>query len=179
MSNRRWLGHCIFTGLLLGGLFLIPDTSPAHPLGNFSISHYTGIQIAQDSIELHYVLDMAEIPTFQELQDTGLTPEAEHPSVHGYLAQKTEALKAGLLLEVNDQRLTLQVVSSEILFPPGAGGLPTLKLGVVYRTPLDPASGRHTVLSALPRQQFPGPGRLARDYSQDQCWYHTDTQLGP
>src|SRR5262249_40257088 len=116
MSNRRWLGHCIFTGLLLGGLFLTPDTSPAHPLGNFSISHYTGIQIAQDSIELRYVLDMAEIPTFQELQDTDLVPEAEHPSVHGYLAQKTEALRTGLLLEVNNQRLPLQVVSSEILF---------------------------------------------------------------
>jgi ABC-type nickel/cobalt efflux system permease component RcnA len=125
--------------VLLGGLFLIPATSPAHPLGNFSISHYTGIQIAQDSIELCYVLDMAEIPTFQELQDTGLAPEVGHSSVHGYLAQKIEALKAELLLEVHGQRLTLQVVSSEILFPPGAGGLPTLKLGVVYRTPLDPA----------------------------------------
>jgi nickel/cobalt transporter (NicO) family protein len=72
MGNKRWLGHCICTGVLLGGLCLIPDTSPAHPLGNFSISHYTGIQIAQDSIELRYVLDMAEIPAFQELQDTGL-----------------------------------------------------------------------------------------------------------
>jgi ABC-type nickel/cobalt efflux system permease component RcnA len=139
MGNRRWLEYGICTGLLLAGLFLIPDTSPAHPLGNFSISHYTGIQIAQDSIELRYVLDMAEIPTFQELQDTGLAPEVEHPRVQGYLAQKTEVLKAGLLLEVNGQGLALQVVSSEILFPPGAGGLPTLKLGVVYRTPLDPA----------------------------------------
>src|SRR5262245_49660080 len=156
MSNRRWLGHCIFTGLLLGGLFLTPDTSPAHPLGNFSISHYTGIQIAQDSIELRYVLDMAEIPTFQELQDTDLVPEAEHPSVHGYLAQKTEALRTGLLLEVNNQRLPLQVVSSEILFPPGAGGLPTLKLGVVYRTPLDPAPA-DTVYYLLYRDRnFPG-----------------------
>jgi nickel/cobalt exporter len=157
MSNRRWLGHCIFTGLMLGGLFLIPDTGPAHPLGNFSISHYTGIQIAQNSIELRYVLDMAEIPTFQELQDTGLAPEAEHPSVHGYLAQKTEALKAGLLLEVNEQRLTLQVVSSEILFPPGAGGLPTLKLGIVYRTPLTPAPA--DILCSLHYRDSNFPGR--------------------
>jgi ABC-type nickel/cobalt efflux system permease component RcnA len=156
MSNRRWLGHCIFTGLLLGGLFLTPDTSPAHPLGNFSISHYTGIQIAQDSIELRYVLDMAEIPTFQELQDTDLAPEAEHPSVHGYLAQKTEALRTGLLLEVNNQRLPLQVVSSEILFPPGAGGLPTLKLGVVYRTPLDPAPADTLYYLLYRDSNFPG-----------------------
>jgi nickel/cobalt exporter len=156
MGNRRWLVHGILTGVLLGGLFLIPDTSPAHPLGNFSISHYTGIQIAQDSIELHYVLDMAEIPTFQELQDTGLVPEAGHPSVHGYLAQKTEALKAELLLEVHGQRLTLQVVSSEILFPPGAGGLPTLKLGVVYRTPLDPALADTLYYLHYRDSNFPG-----------------------
>ena len=156
MGNRRWLAHGIGAGLLLAGLFLIPDTSPAHPLGNFSISHYTSIQIAQDSIELRYILDMAEIPTFQELQDTGLAPEVEHPSVHGYLTQKTEVLKAGLLLEVNGQGLTLQVVSSEILFPPGAGGLPTLKLGVVYRTPLDPTSA-DTMYSLHYRDgNFPG-----------------------
>jgi ABC-type nickel/cobalt efflux system permease component RcnA len=142
--------------LLLGGLCLIPDTGPAHPLGNFSISHYTGIQIAQDNIELHYVLDMAEIPTFQELQDTGLTPEAEHPSVPGYLAQKTEALKAGLLLEVNAQRLPLQVMSSEILFPPGAGGLPTLKLGVVYRTPLAPTPADTLYSLHYRDSNFPG-----------------------
>jgi ABC-type nickel/cobalt efflux system permease component RcnA len=142
--------------LLLGALFLIPDTSPAHPLGNFSISHYTSIQIAQDSIELRYVLDMAEIPTFQELQDTGLAPEAEHPTVYGYLAQKTEALKAGLLLEVNEQRLPLQVVSSEILFPPGAGGLPTLKLGVVYRTPLAPAPADTLYSLHYRDRNFPG-----------------------
>src|SRR5262245_61219163 len=156
MGNRRWLAHGIGAGLLLAGLFLIPDTSPAHPLGNFSISHYTSIQIAEDSIELRYVLDMAEIPTFQELQDTGLTPEVEHPRVQGYLAQKTEVLKTGLLLEVNSQSLTLQVVSSEILFPPGAGGLPTLKLGVVYRTPLNPAQA-DTMHSLYYRDSnFPG-----------------------
>ena len=38
-----------------------PDASSAHPLGNFSISHYTDIQIAQDSIELRLCPHMAEI----------------------------------------------------------------------------------------------------------------------
>jgi ABC-type nickel/cobalt efflux system permease component RcnA len=76
--------------------------------------------------------------------------------VHGYLAQKTEALKAGLLLEVNEQRLTLRLVSSEILFPPGAGGLPTLKLGVVYRTPLAPAPADTLYSLHYRDRNFPG-----------------------
>jgi len=91
--------------------------------------------VTQEAVELHYLLDLAEIPTFQELQETGMVPQAGHPSVTPYLARQSDVLRAGLELEVNGRRLTLQVVSSEVLFPPGAGGLPTLKLGILYRAP--------------------------------------------
>lgn len=91
-------------------------------------------------VELRYLLDMAEIPTFQEIQETGIVPQVGHPSLSGYLARQTERLKEGLLLEVNGRRLPLQGVTSEVLFPPGAGGLPTLKLGLLYRARLDPAA---------------------------------------
>ena len=117
-------------------LLLSPQRAAPHPLGNFSISHYTRIHITPDAIELHYLLDMAEIPTFQEVQDTGLVVDVHHPSVQGYLAQRAEALQTGLVLEVDGQRLVLENVARQIFFPPGAGGLPTLKLGLVYRTPL-------------------------------------------
>src|SRR6476646_4677890 len=40
----------------------------AHPLGNFTINHYSHIEIGERQIKLRYVIDMAEIPTFQELQ---------------------------------------------------------------------------------------------------------------
>ena len=52
--------------------------------------------------------------------------------------------------------LPLQVVSSEVLFPPGAGGLPTLKLGVVYRTPLDPAPADTLYSLHYRDSNFPG-----------------------
>jgi len=120
----------------------LPAAVAAHPLGNFSISHYTPIRIVSDHVELRYVIDMAEIPTFQELQTTGLVPEAGHPTIAPYLARRAAALSDGLRLEVNGQRLPIQVVEHEAIFPAGAGGLPTLKLGVVYRAPLDGASRR-------------------------------------
>jgi len=93
--------------------------------------------MTREGIELRYVLDMAEIPTFMELQETGLVPEVGHPSLQGYLDRQTVALQDGLLVEVNGQRLPLQGVSSEIVCPPGAGDLPTLKLEIVYRAVLE------------------------------------------
>jgi len=83
------------------------------------------------------MVDMAEIPTFLEMQESGMVPEAGHPSVRGYLDRQTAVLQEGLRVEMNGQRLSLQGVSSEIVFPPGAGELPTLKLGIVYQAPLE------------------------------------------
>ena len=108
----------------------------AHPLGNFSISHYAGLELQADAIQIRYLIDMAEIPTFQEIQERGLVAEAGHPSVGPWLASAAEMLARGLRVEVDGRRLPLTATAKEIIFPPGAGGLPTLKLGVVYRAPL-------------------------------------------
>jgi len=124
--------------LAVHGVYLVaPPLALAHPLGNFSISRYAGLRIAQNGIELRYLLDMAEIPTFLEIQESGIIPEVGHPSLRGYLDRQTVLLQEGLRVEVNGQRLPLQGVASEIVFPPGAGDLLTLKLGIVYRASLE------------------------------------------
>jgi hypothetical protein len=83
------------------GLALLAASAPAraHPLGNVSISQYTGIRVGADAVELRYLVDLAEIPTFQEIQDTGIVPEPGHASLQGYLPRRAEALKEGLRLE--------------------------------------------------------------------------------
>jgi ABC-type nickel/cobalt efflux system permease component RcnA len=106
-------------------------------MGNFSISHYTGIRVEPNGIVLFYLIDMAEIPAFQEIQETGIIPEEGHPGLTEYLARKTAALKNGLLLEVNGRRFPLRRESSQVIFPPGAGGLPTMKIGARYRATLE------------------------------------------
>jgi ABC-type nickel/cobalt efflux system permease component RcnA len=109
-------------------------------MGNFSISHYTGLRILPGAIELRYLLDLAEIPTFQEIQDTGIVPEADHPSLAPYINGKAETLKTALRLELNGRRLELETGARQVRFTPGVGGLPTMKLGVVYRVPLETAA---------------------------------------
>ena len=130
--RRRWL-----IGLALAGFMVLPRAGLAHPLGNFSVNRYAGLRLAADGVELRYIVDMAEIPTFQEIQETGIVPEPDHPSVGPWASRKAEALREGLTLEVNGHRLALEVASREVIFPPGAGGLPTLKIGIRYRVPLD------------------------------------------
>src|SRR5882672_8097837 len=124
--------------LLLHGVTCVaPPASFAHPLGNFSINHYAGLRIGQEGLELRYLIDMAEIPTFLAIQENGMVPAVGHPSVRAYLDRQTAVLQAGLRVEVNGQRLSLQGVSSEVVFTPGAGELPTLKFGIVYRAALE------------------------------------------
>ena len=144
--------------LLVGyGISLVaPPPSLAHPLGNFSISRYAGLRLAQHGIELRYLLDMAEIPAFLEMQESGIVPEVGHASLRGYLDRQTVLLQAGLHLEVNGQRLLLQGVASEVVFPPGAGDLPTLKLGIVYRVALEAPCGEAPCHLSYRDSNFPG-----------------------
>ena len=120
-------------------VFLLVTSSQvtAHPLGNFSISHYSAIRVGKEAVELRYIIDMAEIPTFQEIQEVGFVPQVGEPSVEAYLMRKSESLSDGLTLEVNGQRLPLRAESREIIFPPGAGGLPTMKIGILYKAKLN------------------------------------------
>lgn len=49
-------------------ILLAASTLWAHPMGNFSVSHYSRIEITARGANIRYVLELAEIPTFQLLQ---------------------------------------------------------------------------------------------------------------
>ncbi len=138
VSSRGWKIFARLSARKLGaalaavGLILFPSSASAHPMGNFSISHYTGIRITPDFIELRYIIDMAEIPTFQEMQQSGIAARPDDPSVTAFVASKAAAFAQGLQLSLNGHQLPLRVVSQEVIFPPGAGNLPTMKFGFTY-----------------------------------------------
>ena len=45
-----------------------PSLADAHPLGNFTVNRYARIELYSDAVRVRYVLDMAEIPAFQEIE---------------------------------------------------------------------------------------------------------------
>jgi hypothetical protein len=42
-------------------LALTPRPASAHPLGNFTINHYSALTVQSDRVQVIYVLDMPEI----------------------------------------------------------------------------------------------------------------------
>jgi high-affinity nickel-transport protein len=132
------------------GMFLLPfvlilsaTASFAHPMGNFSINHYSKVTVKPGSIEIRYLIDMAEIPTFQEIRQFDITPTADDPSASRYLDRQEQLLKEGLSLESDGQAVRLDAISRQVTFADGAGALPTMKIGFVFRGKLDAPAGVH------------------------------------
>ena len=54
--------------LLAVGAAFTAATAMAHPLGNFTTNQLAQVRIDERQARVHYVLDQAEIPTFQQIQ---------------------------------------------------------------------------------------------------------------
>ncbi|MBX6342508.1 MAG: nickel transporter, partial [Thermomicrobiaceae bacterium] len=144
---RLSLRPLAWLGLALAALALAPATARAHPLGNFTINHYSRLDLSGREVRLHLVVDMAEIPAFQEIRridaDGDGTPSAAEQAA--YLAAEVERLRQGLRLTLNGQDAPLRVVGQSIAFPPGQGGLSLLRIEVDFAAAL-PAGGREVAL---------------------------------
>ena len=104
----------------------------AHPLGNFTISRYSAVALGAESADVHYIIDMAEIPTYQERQTMdsdgdGAISAAEEAA---YLAAAVPALAANLRLAIDGAAVPLTPQRHVLTYPPGQGDLPTLRLEV-------------------------------------------------
>src|SRR5450432_1373954 len=80
----------------------------AHPMGNFSINHYAKIKIGDHSVEILYLVDMAEIPTYQEIRQSNLDPKEDERSADQYLARQEQLLGKGLTVEIDGQAVVLR-----------------------------------------------------------------------
>ena len=139
-------GSAVRRGVALFGIFMallggfIPEVVDAHPLGNFTINHYGRIEPAGNAVQIHYVLDMAEIPTFQDKSKIDPNPEA-------YADSKANELGRNLHLTLDGKPTALQVLTRTLSFPEGQGGLPTLRLEVLYTAELPSNAGSSVDLS--------------------------------
>ncbi|MEW6128617.1 MAG: sulfite exporter TauE/SafE family protein [Acidobacteriota bacterium] len=120
-----------FTGILLILVFSVFNQSlSAHPLGNFTVNHYSRIQIHRDRINIRYVVDMAEIPAFQTLAtlDTDNNGKPSQAALTAYGEQTAKLYAKGLSLLLDGEPLELKTLSQTVSTPDGNGGLPTLRI---------------------------------------------------
>jgi ABC-type nickel/cobalt efflux system permease component RcnA len=98
-----------------------PAAATAHPLGNFTINRFSRVEVAANRPYVLYVLDLAEIPTYQA----------------GRIDARTYArrLAAGARLQIRGDRVALVPVATALAHPRGAGGLRTTRLEALFRGP--------------------------------------------
>ena len=146
--------------LVLVAFFAFAASASAHPLGNFSINHLAVVSTGGGDVRVHYVLDQAEIPTFQErdLSDAAV------------LARKRAEVAKRLVLTVDGRRVPLVAAGAPVLtHPEGAGGLRTTRLELPLRAAVssparvavrdDTFAGRVGWHAVVPR---PGSGTAVR-----------------
>jgi nickel/cobalt transporter (NicO) family protein len=116
--------------LLLATVAVASTQSFAHPLGNFTINHFSKIQVGPGRVEIHGVIDMAEIPTFQELQtiDANGDGQTSETELNDYVRRAAGPLAEQMILMVDGARVPLTLTAQTAKLPLGAGGLSTLRL---------------------------------------------------
>ena len=103
----------------LAASLALTAAAEAHPLGNFSVNHQARVTISADRVDVTYLLDQAEIPTFQERG----RPRA------AVLARKQAEILRGLALTVDGRPVALRPAApARIAFPAGQGGLATTRV---------------------------------------------------
>jgi hypothetical protein len=120
--------HRIAILVLLAALLLAPAVAQAHPLGNFSVNHIAFVRISEERVDVRYVLDQAEIPTFQE----------RGRATAAILAAKRAEVLRHLRLRVDGRPVVLALgTGGRIDFPPGQGGLRTTRIELRLRAAVD------------------------------------------
>jgi nickel/cobalt transporter (NicO) family protein len=116
---------CVLVGALVS----------AHPMGNFSVSHYTRLEPHVGGVKVTYVADLAELPSFELAQKWGIKQDASMDELRQKAGQEAEALASGLRFS----RGQLRLISSGFQRGDGAGAMAVFRIEAVYE--LDAAPG--------------------------------------
>lgn len=143
MNTNKWNRFPLRGALLFLSLISFALNCSAHPMGNFSVNHYSRITISRSSVEVLYLIDMAEIPTFQAMRQRGFSQASDDPKTARYLEEKTNSFRDGLSLDIDGQMAQLDPVSRDIAFTDGAAGLPTMKIKLKLEAKLEPVTTTH------------------------------------
>jgi ABC-type nickel/cobalt efflux system permease component RcnA len=100
----------------------------AHPMGNFSVSHYTLLDAGPKSVAVTYVLDLAEIPTFELLREWKLDAKSARENLQAKAVEQAGVWIQNLSFKAGSTKLTPRLLGTELTIADGAGGLPVARI---------------------------------------------------
>jgi nickel/cobalt transporter (NicO) family protein len=99
-----------------------------HPLGNFSVNHYARFEPSAGGIELQYVIDLAEIPTFELLREWNLDRNSPHDQLEARALEQSGVWASGLSITVSGTPVIPIVRGVSLTLADGAGNLPIVRI---------------------------------------------------
>jgi nickel/cobalt transporter (NicO) family protein len=119
-------------------LFLLGGMLWAHPMGNFSVSHYSRIEVGGGGAKIRYVLDLAEIPTFELLQQWKLDAGSPQAALDARAAEQARAWARNLKVAAAGAVVNPRVDRAVAVVDKGAGGMPILRVTADLRVSCEP-----------------------------------------
>jgi nickel/cobalt transporter (NicO) family protein len=107
--------------LIAVAALMAPAAASAHPLGNFTINRFSRVEVSGHRLYVRYVLDMAEIPTYQ----------AGHIDRRAYARR----IAGNVRLQLDGRRIRLVPIGTALAHPRGAAGLHTTRLELILAGP--------------------------------------------
>jgi nickel/cobalt exporter len=152
----------------------------AHPMGNFSVNHYTRLGARAGAVDVHYVLDLAEIPTF-ELLNGWQVDWKDQTRLTEQCRTQARTWLGNLVLMQGGRRLQLHPGTVSATATEGAGGMPTLRIQMAATAVAGPGQ------VAYEDRNYPGRagwkeivvGQGSGDLSGGLTHYPTDPGISP
>jgi nickel/cobalt exporter len=130
------------TVMILIALWCTSAAAFAHPLGNFTSNHLTRVAIGPASIDLRYVLDDAEIPTFSLLRSLDAHGKPSAAKLNAWARLHAGEISPQLVLTVDGKPAALALTATHVQLRPGAAGLSTLYFTADFRASRPPGTRR-------------------------------------
>jgi nickel/cobalt exporter len=106
-------------------LALCAASAAAHPMGNFSVNHYARIEPGPHGAKIRYVLDLAEIPTFELFQKWGTSPDRP-PQTQAL--EQARLWAANLVVTVDGKPVAARVEKAELFLADGAANMKVARI---------------------------------------------------
>jgi nickel/cobalt exporter len=163
----------------------------AHPMGNFSINHYSGLYFQDTGVKVTYVLDFAEIPTFELFQEWQIDGK-DQARLFLKAGKAANGWLSNLVIAQNGERIPLRLATVSPVVLDGAGGLPVLRVSMTANAPVRSgeinyedrnfagrAGWKEIVVDHNEKTAIQHSSQSTRDLSQGLTLYPTDVSIAP
>jgi len=134
--NGRWVLRAALVGT---ALLALASPAAAHPLGNATANRAVSVTVLPGELHITYVLDLAEIPAYAALLDMDVDTDGRQSASEQARWAAVTCDRVAAALEVGVDDLPVPMAAGDVpqlTFPPGVGGLETLRLECRLAAPL-------------------------------------------